>query len=390
MSYKTNIYLLFIIEFTRSLYLIKIINTLFYQVRGMTLAQVGLLLGTYQFSKMIFEIPTGIVADKYGRKISMIIGLTLLEFYLLFTMIGNSFNLFIIATIIQGIAFTFISGVDSALFVDSIIADNQKSNLSKYSLIKQIIFYSSLAFSALFGGILASKYSYSFVYLIQMIFFAVPIVLMFFIKETNFNKNSTLEPISSKVIFKYILNNKILINFILIHVFIGVAFIPIDSYYSNFLIVSKITEEKTGLIMFVQQIFASIIILTFMNKIKDKHKDFLLVFLPLLMMTCLFIAFFYNNIKLSIFFYFIGQLCFILVNPILFEKTHTNIPSEYRASIGSFFSLSLAIVAVISHYFFGIFSKIYGLKNVFTVFVVISFILLIFNSKNFIFAIEEK
>ena len=120
--YKSNIYLLLLINFINSLFLIKIIAPLF-------------------------------------------IGSILLEVYIIITFLSNTFPSFLFANILLGIAVTFTSGCDSALLVDSLIADESEEEIGKYSIYKQFIFYSSLALSALVGGKIANDYSYSTVYM---------------------------------------------------------------------------------------------------------------------------------------------------------------------------------------------------------------------------------
>src|SRR4030042_2667935 len=71
------------------------------------LVLVGTMLETVSF---LFEVPTGIVADVYSRKLSVIIGLLLIG--LGFTVEGlfPFFSAVLIAQVIWGIGFTFVSG----------------------------------------------------------------------------------------------------------------------------------------------------------------------------------------------------------------------------------------------------------------------------------------
>ena len=79
------------------------------------------LLGTMlEVSVFLFEIPTGIVADIYSRRLSVIIGYTLIG---LGMMLEGSLQFFIsilLAQAIWGIGFTFISGAQDAWLADEI------------------------------------------------------------------------------------------------------------------------------------------------------------------------------------------------------------------------------------------------------------------------------
>ena len=46
---------------------------LFLQSRGLDLFEVGLVFAIFQFSTFLFEVPTGAVADLYGRKASFLL-----------------------------------------------------------------------------------------------------------------------------------------------------------------------------------------------------------------------------------------------------------------------------------------------------------------------------
>lgn len=388
MSYKKNIYIMLIIEFISSLFFIKVINTLYYQSKGISLSMVGIILASYQISKLIFEIPTGIVADKYSRKISTIIGLSLFEGYLILTYLGNNMMVLVVAAIFQGIGYTFISGSASAIFVDSIIKIGREDKLSFYGSIMRLAGYSGLAISALVGGILSSNFSYNFVYFVQIIFFAIPIILMLFVKEPEIVQHKEYETVSSKSVFKYIINSPILVYIIAINAFVAIAFIAIDGYYSNYLISSGINESKAGLIMFIQQIIGAITTIIFINKINNDNKLKYVKILPLFMMITLIISFELNVNIISLILYFFAQLSFIIITPLLFEIEHKNTPSMYRATVDSFFSITLSISAIVSNLIFGYFSDIYGFKSVFIVLSIISLVFLIVN--NIVFFYVKK
>src|SRR5688572_14387293 len=48
------------------------------RARGLSLAEAALVDSSFYIAVLIGEVPTGIVADKYGRKISILIGITLM------------------------------------------------------------------------------------------------------------------------------------------------------------------------------------------------------------------------------------------------------------------------------------------------------------------------
>lgn len=379
-EYKRNIYILTAIEFFSSLFIIKVIYTLYFQFKGISLAGVGIILASYQVSKVMFELPTGLVADKYNRKISVIIGFLFFEIYLCLNFISDNLTIFIIASVIQGIGYTFISGASSALLVDSLLECEMMDKLSFIASINRIAGYSGLAIGALVGGILADKFNYNIVYLVQIIIFLIPLILMFLVKEPLIREEKSFEKVSIRNVIFFIKENRILINMILINSFIAIAFIPIDGYYSNYLIVSGIKDQYVGGIIFIQQTIAAIITVVFLKRIENHNKIIYIKILPILMVASLLISFLLNVGIISLIFYFIGQLAFIIIAPLIFEIEHKNTISKYRATVDSVFSIFLSITAIISNLIFGYFSNIYGFKSIFIILTIIAMILLLINS----------
>ncbi len=71
----------------------------------------------------IFEIPTGVVADLYSRRLSSIVGFFLLGFGILVEGLFPLFSFLIISQVIAGIGWTFMSGAYSAWITDEIGSD---------------------------------------------------------------------------------------------------------------------------------------------------------------------------------------------------------------------------------------------------------------------------
>lgn len=81
---------------------------------------VGTVLETISF---LFEVPTGIVADVYSRKLSVIIGLALIGMGFTVEGLFPYFGAILLAQIIWGIGFTFVSGAREAWIADEIGED---------------------------------------------------------------------------------------------------------------------------------------------------------------------------------------------------------------------------------------------------------------------------
>jgi DHA3 family tetracycline resistance protein-like MFS transporter len=91
---------------------------------GLTPLQLVLVGTTLEITAFVFEIPTGIVADVFSRKLSIIIG------FLLFGVgfiVEGAFPIFaavLLAQVIWGLGWTFISGAHEAWIADEVGVDN--------------------------------------------------------------------------------------------------------------------------------------------------------------------------------------------------------------------------------------------------------------------------
>lgn len=81
---------------------------------GFNLFQVGLITSAALLSTFIFEIPTGAVADLYGRKVSSIVGYFLAALVMISIFFTKNLYLIIGIYFFLGFARTFISGAQEA------------------------------------------------------------------------------------------------------------------------------------------------------------------------------------------------------------------------------------------------------------------------------------
>lgn len=95
-------------------------STYLLQVRGWALAQIALVDATFFITSTFGEIPTGIVADRISRKISLLIGCVLMGLSVLAWLFAPNLILVIAAYLLMGLAFTFQSGAEDAFFYESL------------------------------------------------------------------------------------------------------------------------------------------------------------------------------------------------------------------------------------------------------------------------------
>jgi DHA3 family tetracycline resistance protein-like MFS transporter len=117
----TKVYLF--IEFTASAFFsMMFVTTSLYEatVAGLTPVQLVLVGTALEISAFVFEIPTGVVADSYSRRLSIIIGYVLMGVGFLVEGFFPAFLPILLAQIIWGLGYTFTSGATQAWISDEI------------------------------------------------------------------------------------------------------------------------------------------------------------------------------------------------------------------------------------------------------------------------------
>src|SRR5258708_60308 len=90
------------------------------QVVGMTPLQLVLVGTVLEITCFTFEVPTGVVADTYSRRLSVVLGFILIGAGYALEGLVPSFIISLLAQVIAGIGYTFISGATEAWITDEI------------------------------------------------------------------------------------------------------------------------------------------------------------------------------------------------------------------------------------------------------------------------------
>lgn len=88
--------------------------------RGLSLSQVTALDAPFWLVLVVMEVPTGAIADRYGRKVSLYWGALAHAIAVLVFAVGTNYPILLASYLAWGIAFTLFSGADAAFLFDSL------------------------------------------------------------------------------------------------------------------------------------------------------------------------------------------------------------------------------------------------------------------------------
>lgn len=95
-----------------------------YTIVGLNPLQLVLVGTALEASAFLFEVPTGVVADTYSRRLSIIVGVMVLGVSFLLLGLAHFFPLVLLAQVISGLGYTFLSGATDAWLADEVGAEN--------------------------------------------------------------------------------------------------------------------------------------------------------------------------------------------------------------------------------------------------------------------------
>lgn len=146
-----------IVTFFCNLYFYNHIGTLYLQTRGLSLLQVSSMWSIIVGTIFLAEVPTGILADKIGRKWSVVIALllqTLGEFLYLF---AKDYFAFVFIAILAGIGYAFLSGANEALVYDTLPEENREGEMKKSMGVIGGAYQLAFFVAPLVGGLIVSQ-----------------------------------------------------------------------------------------------------------------------------------------------------------------------------------------------------------------------------------------
>ena len=347
----------------RIFYYLSFLGGLFYNITaplfvvyglslGFTIAKVGILFGAMKISTFIFEVPTGIIADTYGRKKSILFAYALSGVSALIYFTNTDFFMLLLGSLIAGIALTFISGAFEALTVDSL-------NLSKDDKRRNRAFVwigiaSTIGF--IVGGVVGSGVAFlnlKYIWLVQALIALIAFLLgIMFLKETRYQKSESITQASgflklisrqAKTALVSILNNrKILWIFSFTVLFSFANAVYHIAWPIIFKDILMIPIHYFGVIASAAGVFYLLGSLA-TERYARKTSTLRVLVISLFSMTAGFIIFIVSrNVILSL-------LCFMLIDffnggfqPLFYSLLNIYIPSKERATILSYYSLTTA------------------------------------------------
>ena len=178
------------------------INTIFLLDAGLNNAEAFAANAFFTVGQVVFEVPTGVVADTRGRRFSYLLGAaTLLVstlLYLLMWQVHAPLWGWAIASILLGLGFTFFSGATEAWLVDALTATGFTGHLEHVFGRAQTVSGAAMLFGTVAGGVAAQATNLGVPYLIRAAMLGVTLLVAFrFMHDLGFTPQRDLGPVTA-------------------------------------------------------------------------------------------------------------------------------------------------------------------------------------------------
>ena len=174
----------YLYRFFSSFDITSAIWVLYLGYKGMNLVQIGLLEGIFHVTGLLSEIPTGALADLFGRRRILIIGRMMSLISAIIMLFSNSFLGFAMGFILSAWGYNLNSGSEEALIYDTLKELKKEDEYLKINGRINLIIEISQGLAVFIGGIL-SQIDFSISYITAIIVGIISLTFSFNFKEVD-------------------------------------------------------------------------------------------------------------------------------------------------------------------------------------------------------------
>lgn len=349
----------FLSNFSTILYFL----TVYLEFVGFSMVAISSMMIACQVSKFILEVPTGYIADRFGRKVSGLVGIVGMLGYYVALLLVRSPLLLIGAFALKGLAVACVSGSIEAIYIDSVSQDQ----LVRLNVVERFVFYASYALSACVGGFISSAGAYLIGLSVDIIAMVLTLVVVVCIPEGRSGGTAAIpvRRISPKMIKAAIVGNSILCSAFIMDCSQAFAFVALEDFFSLLLADRGMNAVASGVTIAVQLLVSASIGFIVPSVIArvDKGRFARICGIVRLFLAALFLNPLTPAYLLPVF-YVLQTVAYALFAPIKYSVFQNAADSSMRCSLISVQSQMVAVGAVLFYLFNAVLSCVVGIRVV--------------------------
>jgi MFS family permease len=330
---RNNIYKLYLIKISHWLMLTMPVILLFYNSNHLSIRHLFIIQALYSITIVAFEIPSGYIADVWGRKKTLVMG-SLLCFsgYMVYSF-SDGFWLFLTAEILLGIGNSCISGTDTALLYDTMIALKEENRYLKVEGKMTSVGNFAEAIAGILGGLLATIHT-RLPFIIQAVvaLIAIPAALALIEPQLHTNAQKTNLKSIFSALRHVLFENKKLRQNIMISSVIGASTLSMAWFVQPYFKYINVPVALYGILWTILNAsvgVAALLAYKFERKLGEIKTIHFIVISTTILYLCLWMFQSYWAILFILLFYMVRGIA----TPVLKDYINKQIPSETRASV---------------------------------------------------------
>jgi MFS family permease len=339
------------------------IYTVFFNIRGLSILQISLLLGWWALTVLVFEIPSGALADRWSRKKMLVLAPLIKSgcFIVWFFARGN-FYLYGLGFMFWGISESFVSGTTQALLYDQLKHAGKSGDYERALGRKTFFSHLALAISLVSGGVIAG-YSLNWAILFSVIPLLLSAVFAALLKEAP--KAESTKEIHyleyMKIAFQEVKGNHVLLYLFSYFGIVCITFGTLEEFDQLYYHLVKLPIFAFGIAGFVWSALNAIGA-HYAYKLTDKSWVFYLF--PLLSSIGIIIVARFPSVPIIAvlwFSYFLAAPLQVLAE----SRIQRNIKSASRATVTSINAFFLNLSAALLSPILGFIGKVWNLQAIY-------------------------
>lgn len=360
---KKNLYLNYIYEFLLNFKLTSLLWPTFLVIKGFSLIDVGICESVFHVVSLLCEMPTGIISDLYGRRVSRLLGRIIDVISIVLLMLAQSQWMIYLSFILSALSYTMESGTDSAYVYDLLLEENQQGEFTKIQGKREAIMQLAILLATTLGGIIAGV-SYKLTYGLSIVVVVLSIVVLMQMKEIKnqyYVKTNILNDMKIQVIQSYLLIKKdhqifyLILSTSLFSASLTTCYFYLTNYWSEL----GVSISSISFFLALENVVGVIAGILTHHIIKRYSQKKLLLILPLgIVISLIGIPFYPISISAICAMAFFETILYIAMTSFLNEK----VSSQLRATLLSTLSLGFSVVMIIYFPIVGIIGELFGLK----------------------------
>lgn len=315
--------------------------------QGMSMVEIGLLESVRQLTSLIFEVPSGVLTDRFSYKPNLIISRVLAASSALLMIYATNFWGFAIAMIVAALSSNFESGTTSAFLFSSLTALKRQSEFLRYNSWMSGVLEVTVALGQMCAGFFAHRGLVK-TYWISLAFTAVTLILIGFLKEPE-DRVKEKEPHTSiisilknvGVAFK---QTPLLLRWMVQYSFFLSLLLLFDFYYQSQM------NALSGWLISVIMLIGTLIDLLGVwigARLGSRHTSLQLLPWIVLMTGASLLLVIFKIDWLNIFIYTFANGLMAGIDPVFDNDIQQRIPANVRATMGSISSMIYSVSALI-------------------------------------------